>query len=57
MEISKQNNTRKIYHKPVIQTVTLDFEISLSLQSIPPFGPDEYSSMIRQWKKTNDDIV
>jgi hypothetical protein len=57
MEISKQNIIRKIYQKPVIQTVSLDFEISLSLQSIPPFGPDEYSSIVGQWNNTNDVIV
>jgi hypothetical protein len=35
------NRVRRNYLAPAIQKVSLDNEISLALQSLPPVGPDE----------------
>lgn len=34
-------NNKKRYTAPQLLTVELDNEISLALESLPPFGPDE----------------
>lgn len=39
---------RKTYNAPIIHQVQLDSEISLALQSIPPWGPDEGITKIEQ---------
>lgn len=35
------NALKKKYIQPRIETVILDYEISLALESAPPSGPDE----------------
>lgn len=32
---------KKIYSSPHIETISLDYDISLILESAPPVGPDE----------------
>lgn len=32
------------YNSPVIEVIKLDYEISLSLESTPPLGPEEESA-------------
>jgi len=39
--MNTQNNDKSIYAAPLIERVLLDNEISLALESDPPFGPDE----------------
>lgn len=37
---------KKNYISPVVEIVFLDNEISLALESEPPFGPDERASVV-----------
>lgn len=32
---------RKIYHQPFVKKICIDNEISLAMESEPPYGPDE----------------
>ncbi len=41
MKNTKDNISKRIYSQPVIELILLDNEISLALESIPPYGPDE----------------
>ena len=37
----KENNRKKTYSTPELICIQLDNEISLALESNPPFGPEE----------------
>jgi hypothetical protein len=37
---------KRIFHTPKIERVKLDNEISLALESVPPVGPDEITSIV-----------
>ncbi|MDD3321857.1 MAG: hypothetical protein PHS59_10480 [Paludibacter sp.] len=43
--MNEQNN-RKTYSKPQIGFIKLDNEISLTLDSIPPYGPGEVQNKL-----------
>jgi len=45
--------TKKIYSTPTIETIELDNEISLALQSSPPVGPDEGFNMFQNTNFAN----
>lgn len=42
-----KNTEKRIYISPVIDSIKLDYEISLALQSEPPTGPDEITQAIQ----------
>ncbi len=44
---------KRKYLTPVISVTQLDNEISLALQSTPPFGPDEFSQLKFEEHKTS----
>jgi len=41
MKTQIENKIKRIYFVPLIERIKLDNEISLELQSTPPFGPEE----------------
>jgi hypothetical protein len=56
----KANNiiqSKKTYIQPLIDTVILDNEISLSLQSSPPEGPDEGMAELRDWNRQSEYLI
>lgn len=47
--INKKNNicsSKTVYKVPTIERIKLDNEISLALESEPPYGPDETMNSI-----------
>ena len=42
-----KNTEKRIYISPVIESIKLDYEISLALQSEPPTGPGEMTQAIQ----------
>lgn len=46
------NTIKKKYNTPHISAVRLDSEISLTMQSLPPEGPDEFSSSLNKFDTT-----
>jgi len=49
IEISK----RASYIQPVVKKIVLDNEISLALESSPPFGPGESSNKVPEYFNNN----
>jgi hypothetical protein len=41
MKAQMENNQKRVYIAPQIEQIKLDNEISLALESTPPFGPGE----------------
>lgn len=46
------NTIKQTYQQPQISEVRLDSEISLTMQSLPPEGPDEFSSSLNKFDTT-----
>ena len=44
-----QNKEKRIYRAPLIEQIKLDNEISLVLESAPPFGPGESSLLLPEY--------
>ncbi len=44
MKTSEKKNEKRMYNIPEIQTIKLDKEISLAMESAPPDGPGEIVS-------------
>ena len=42
------NTHKRKYTAPLIEQIQLDNEISLILESTPPFGPDEFSNNVSE---------
>jgi len=55
MKMAQFEQLRKWYLAPQISKITLDNEISLQLESNPPFGPDEVSDNL-QYQNVNNPI-
>lgn len=47
MKNTKENTPKRIYFRPVLERILLDNEITLALESSPPFGPGESNNNIR----------
>lgn len=45
MKTSEKITEKRIYNSPEIVCIKLDYEISLALESSPPEGPGEYSTL------------
>lgn len=41
MKSTYDNISKRIYSQPTVERILLDNEISLALESNPPFGPNE----------------
>ena len=54
MKNTKENISKRIYFQPTFERVLLDNEISLVLESSPPFGPDESKNNIMPEYFNND---
>lgn len=46
--------TKSNYISPIIEFIRLDNEISLALESTPPFGPEELTQITSPENLTND---
>lgn len=49
MNTSEKITEKRIYNSPEIICVKLDNEISLALESAPPFGPGEEASLAPEY--------
>jgi hypothetical protein len=47
--MNTNNKEKRLYATPLIEHVLLDNEISLILESDPPFGPDEPISFVPEY--------
>lgn len=48
MKTSEKKTEKRLYNSPEIVCIELDNEISLVLESNPPFGPDEVAQSVEQ---------
>jgi hypothetical protein len=51
--MNNQNKDKRVYAAPLIDRILLDNEISLILESDPPFGPDESISFAVEYFNNN----
>jgi len=49
MKTAEKNTEKRMYNSPEIVCVKLDNEISLALESAPPFGPGEEASLAPEY--------
>jgi len=47
---------KQTYQQPQISEVRLDSEISLTMQSLPPEGPDEFFSSLNKFDTTENNF-
>jgi hypothetical protein len=49
MKIIEKTTEKRLYNSPEILCITLDNEIALALESIPPIGPGEGASLAPEY--------
>ncbi len=57
MKMNNITQRKKKYMEPLIATVILDNEISLSLESSPPEGPDEGIAELQDWNRQSEYLI
>ncbi len=53
MKTTNQNTDKLTYNAPMMERIHLDNEISLALESNPPFGPEETGALMPDYFKND----